>query len=261
MNVLALIAESNQSLNMAEIRKALNLPKSTASDILNSLVELGILNFNPDDGNSLTLGEAFFWLSAKFVNNNGLLSIARGCMQPLAEKIGLSVFLSVFRNGKMTFLEKTDADNALQPNYLSGSVSPLHASACGKAFLAIHDFPDIKSLVGCEPFERFTKNTLVSYGELLIDIEAARERKYSIENMERTDQIVGVAAPIRQADSSGIAAISVLGLCQHMPDDRMAVIGSEISMAALRISKRLGFVGNNVLASFDGAHDKHTLRL
>ena len=244
-DILQMVANSATPLSMADIRKELDLPKSSTSDLVNSLVELEVLGFNADDANSLEPGIRFFELASKFVNNNRLLPVARNNMAALVRDTGQSAFLTVFDGSRVMFLEKIDPPGRLQSHYSPGEIVPLHASASGKAVLATKDERTVRQLLGTEPLEKFSSKTITSFAPLFTDLEASRARKYTIENKERDDYLIAVGAPIRQYDGNVIAAVSSVNAGDSNAGDRVNEVGPLIYATAMRISRFLGYTSKD----------------
>lgn len=249
IDILQLLADAHGPLGMADVWKALDLPKSSASDLINSLIALEILEFNAEEANALEPGIRFFELAARFVGKNRLLPIARANMNSLVRDIGFPVFLSLFDGRKLMFLEKADTRKQLQAYYAPGELLSLHASAPGKAVLAACDEAGVGTLLGSEPPAAFTPNTLTTREALERELRETRERKYSVENRERSEYLVAVGAPIRQFEGKVVAALSAAIANEEQPETRVTGIGPLVYAAAFRISRYLGFSGADLFAA------------
>ncbi len=246
VQVLQTLAAAASPMSMADVRRELDLPKSTASEILNTLLELGILAYDTKDRVSLGPGKAFFELSSAFANKNSLLSVARMRLSRLVCDMGESAYLSAPSGGQMMILEKIDCPGKMRGGAYPGELSPMHASAAGKAVLALRSGEEIRDILGAEPFERCTDFTLTGYAALLADLEAARRRRYSLERLERNGHAFAVAAPVRQADNQVIATVSLVGVDSQATERRIAEMGKAVHDAALEISRMMGFAGGEL---------------
>lgn len=245
IDILQLLADSSEPIGMSDVWKQLDLPKSSTSDLINSLIELDILEFNTEDANALEAGIRFFELAARLANKNRLLPVARANMNALVKDIRFPVFLSLFDGLKLMFLEKAEAPGHLQ-SYAPGELLPMHASAAGKAVLAARDDADLDKVLGEAPFHAFSPNTITTRTALADDLRKTRERKYSVENREKDAYLVAVGAPIRQFEGKVAAAISVPILNEQQPESRVAEIGPLVYATAFRISRYLGFSGSDL---------------
>jgi DNA-binding IclR family transcriptional regulator len=88
---------------------------------------------------------------------------------------------------------------------------------------------------------RRTPYTITDPDEFLNELEAIRQRGYGIDNNERSMSIRCVAVPIRDGENKVIAALSVAGPSERMPNP---LLGSEVAQLALetaeQISRELG---------------------
>lgn len=244
--ILQALADAKEPLGMAALWKQLDLPKSSSSNIINSLIELEMLEFNEEDANALEPGARFFELSARFVSKNRLLPVARANMVQLARDTGQTVFLAMFDGRSLMFIEKVEAPGHLQSYYSPGELLPMHASASGKAVLATKDDGDVRELLGKEPFEKFNAKTVTGYKALFADLNKTRKRKYSVENKEKENYLAAVGAPVRQVDGNTVAAISLVNLNTQMTAGRIEETGPLIYATAFRISRYLGFSGSDL---------------
>ncbi len=72
---------------------------------------------------------------------------------------------------------------------------------------------------------------------------ATRERGYAQAIGEIEEGLHGVAAPVRGADGTVVAALSVSGPSYRIAPDRLREFGALAIAAAARISNRLGYYG------------------
>ena len=66
---------------------------------------------------------------------------------------------------------------------------------------------------------------------------------YAFDLEENEDRIRCVAAPVRDASGSIVAAISVSSAAQYMEDARLAELSGQVAAAAEAISQALGYSG------------------
>ncbi|MDR1827426.1 MAG: IclR family transcriptional regulator [Methylobacteriaceae bacterium] len=244
--ILQLVARSNRPLTMADVRKQLGLAKSSASNLINSLVELGVLELNEAEGNTIEAGLAFFELSAKFINKNSPLSLARRSVSNLADISGCLAFFMMYNGTNLVFVERAQPPGSTHIGFFPGESVPLHASAAGKAFCAAHKTEDIRRLLGNEPFERFTPHTIIDYPHLLADIEQTRARKFAMDQEEMSLQVASIAAPVKRIDGTVAGIISLIHTPLYLSRRRMDELGPSIHAAALRISRMAGYTGDDI---------------
>jgi DNA-binding IclR family transcriptional regulator len=123
-----------------------------------------------------------------------------------------------------------------------GRRTPLHCTAAGKVLLAFALPADQRRLLEL-PLTRETERTITDVTELGAQLEQARVRGYAQTQEELEDGLNAVAAPVRQADGSLAAALSVSGPAFRVRAIDLPRVGRITVDGATAISRRLGFAG------------------
>jgi IclR family transcriptional regulator, acetate operon repressor len=112
---------------------------------------------------------------------------------------------------------------------------PDHCGAAGKLFLAFG-----ASELPFGPLERRTAHTIIHAAQLDRELARVRDRGYASIVDELEMGLAAVAAPIREADGSVIAALSVAGPTARLGPPRSGVVGRLAIEQADSVSTRLG---------------------
>jgi DNA-binding IclR family transcriptional regulator len=139
----------------------------------------------------------------------------------------------VLVKSRVWYIDKIDSTLPLKVDHPIGSLSPLHCTALGKAFLAFG---------GARPDELtgYTGKTITSEVKLREEIEATRNRGFAIDDEEFAPGIRCVARPVFDESGQMIAAIGVSGPSVRVDDKRLAELG-ELVMS-VSASKQEGSV-------------------
>jgi IclR family acetate operon transcriptional repressor len=92
-------------------------------------------------------------------------------------------------------------------SYERGDVSPLHASATGKAILAFLEPKEQKQIIKDIGLESFTDTTITDPKRLETEFARIREAGFSESHGEAIEGTYGIAAPIFSASGRVIASI------------------------------------------------------
>jgi len=122
-----------------------------------------------------------------------------------------------------------------------GTRQPLHASASTKAILAFSPEAERDALLARHRFEALTRRTLASRGAFEAELARVRSRGYAVDRGEALEGVHCVAAPVRDRRGGAVAAVTVTGPAQRMPEKDFPAIGARVRDCARRISARLGF--------------------
>jgi IclR family acetate operon transcriptional repressor len=89
-------------------------------------------------------------------------------------------------------------------------------------------------------FEKYTENTILSMSDLVRELESTRTRGYGMDNEEREEGVICIAAPLYDAYAEPIAAISISGPSVRI-SRRMDEIAERIKRVADEFSAEMGY--------------------
>ena len=179
------------------------LPKSTLSRLLSSLERNGLIERGPDG--SVMPGPRITDYALSLRPEDDLVRLAQPHLDRLAELTGETVNLAIPLGGEVRQIAQVDS------TYLLGAVNwldrpvPFHCSALGRVFLA-YGAP-----LPAGRLARFTDRTITSRATLDRALDQVRADGYAVVDSELEPGLVAIAAPIRSADASVVAAVSVSG--------------------------------------------------
>lgn len=233
------LADSD-SISLAQLSALTALHKSTTHRFLATLVQHGWVVANPQvEGYSL--GPAFLSLCERAMSRFDLRSYAHEHLTRLRDITGESANLGVLRKGEVVCIDSVTSREPLRINFEVDSVSPLHATGLGKAMAAWLPNEELESLLARMGMKRFTPTTLTSPERLRAQLCHVRQVGYAVDDMELTDQVRCVAAPIFSSRGQAVAAISISGPSFRVTLDRLDDLAKLVIQAAGEISARLGY--------------------
>jgi DNA-binding IclR family transcriptional regulator len=246
VDILGFVAQREKPCTMAEISAELRIPKSSAFEILYTLVEKEFLAIDNPDLKTFRLGLKLFEVGAAFLSKTNLHREARCFLEKMAACSGETVFLAVEDTGDVVYLDKIEGHASVRTFAVLGSRNSLYRTGLGKALLAAYPESRVRQLVGDGTLETRTPYSIPDYKNLLAELKATRERGYAIDNRENEMDVFCVAAPIFDQGGNPIAAISIASLFSKADQARQRELGTLVTETALAISSRLGFVGTRL---------------
>ncbi len=242
LKIIELIAEK-KSLTLPEITQALNLPKSSAYEILSTLCKEEFIC--RDKNNEYSLGIRLIELGNKAQLNLEIRRIATPILRQLNEELDETVHLTVLDNDEILYVECFESTKRLRTYSVIGIRAPLHCTAVGKAILAMQEEDEIKRIIKTRGLPKFTKNTITDEKKLLAELKETKKRGYSIDNMEHEEGVRCVGAPIFDMTGKVYASISISGPSQRINTETIPSIGKLVMEKANKISKLLGYKGEH----------------
>jgi DNA-binding IclR family transcriptional regulator len=221
-------------LTLSEISRASGLPLSTTHRLVAELTRWGALRRG---SNGLYhIGLRLWQLGSLSPGTLRLREQAMPFMEDLHGVTQHNVQLAVLDGTEAVSIERLSARGAVNMVTRTASMLPLHASGAGLMLLA-HADADVQEKVLAGPLRRYTERTVTAPARLREVLADARRDGYviSVQQIEMISQ--SLAAPVRGADNSVIAALSVVVPVEGV--DLRALVPA-VRASALGISRTLG---------------------
>ena len=206
--VLDLFSQQQPEWGVTEVAHILDIPKSTTSEIMTSLVTQGLLSHT--SSGRYRLGWRLFELSQVLLDDTAFCVEARIAMQELVERWGETTHLAVLDGVQVLYVEKLQGTPAVQI-LLSrvGARLPAHCSSVGKVLLAHQEWQKVADQLEAQIATPFTPNTIVSLEILSSELAKIYQQGYACDREEVVVGLCCVAAPIHEPYGKVIAAISI----------------------------------------------------
>lgn len=240
LEVLELLARASEPLTLRQIVAELGYPKSSAFNLLQTLVSRGYAV--REEPERYRLNDACRsgpgWTSGKDAQ---LIAIAQPILQRLRDETGESVFLGVPAPGRRakTIAKSVSRQAIRYDSELSGSF-PSYCSAVGRIFLAQLEPKMVDDYMASERLVRHTERTVVDRVEIRRILAEVRERGYAISDQEVEIGGSGIAAPLHDAGGAVIAALNIAVVSARFEFNRGDVL-SALLAGAREFDQRNGY--------------------
>ncbi len=216
IEILDVISRSDDMPQLAEICRAVNLPKATVYRILGTLEHAGFVSKEPG-AKRYQCGQRLHNISIRVLQNSPARAARRAILEELVEEIGETCNLTVPDVHTVTYLERVEASWPLRTTLSVGSKVPMYASASGKLFLSFMPRRNCERFIRSTPLVPYTSSTLTDPSRLLNELETIRARDFAIDEGEYLNDICCVAVPVRNHDGEVVASIAAHGCSARMP--------------------------------------------
>lgn len=240
IKILNLFSLDKTRLSLKEVSNQLNLPKSTAHNLLNTLLSEGFIEKTDDD--LYSLGKKPLVLTQTIRVNVEIRDPAAPLLRELADQTRESVYLTVRNGNYALYIYAIESPKRLLARTAVGDQVPLYCTSVGKAMLAFSPAKELQTYVVKQKLQAFTKNTIVDKPTLLLELEKTRLRGFSIDNAEHEDNTYCIGSPIMNQKGEVIAACSISGQDLAIVTGKMDDLAREVTFYAQEISRRMGFV-------------------
>ncbi|HTS95039.1 MAG TPA: IclR family transcriptional regulator [Streptosporangiaceae bacterium] len=234
--VLQLIARRGEA-RLAELARELGTSRTTMFRVLETLQARGFAEHVPAS-HTYRLGPGARSL-ATLATRSAITRLAEPAMAGLRNATGETVNLIGVQGARLVYEAVLEGGYALRSLPSLGMTVAAHCSALGKAVLA--DAPPAlrEVLLGPEPYQRFTKNTITARRDLDAELETTRQRRYAIDEEEIETGLTCVAAAISGTDGRPTGAISISGLTDRMHRLDLAELGTRLHACCADIGAAL----------------------
>ena len=213
----------------------LDLSRSAAYRIVATLRERGYVTGETE----LRLGPVLMRLGLQALDGLDIFAVGPEHLRDLVDETEETAFIAVFDDDQMCYVMQEEGPQVVRVLSKLGSRAPLHASGLGKAYLSALSTAEVGSIVERISLTGYTSTTLTTAAQLHAELERIREQGWALDDAEREPGVRCVAAPIRGAAGTPVAAISVAG-----PRDRIVAaqpaIAAAVRRTAANISVALG---------------------
>lgn len=241
MAILELLSKHPEGLGMVEIARAMEMPNNSVFRIATTLTELGYLQ-RDESSKRFSLTRKLLALGCQSVAEHSLVEESIEHMRQLRDKVKETVLLATVLNTQVIVIEQVTGIFPFRFVVDIGKQAPLHASAPGKAILAFLPENELDDLIKIMPFERYNDQTITSRQDFRQELTKIRQRGYAFDLAEEMHGVRCTAAPIFNHVGYPVAAITVTGPADRLPDDVLEHAGQMVKEHSMEISRQMGFV-------------------
>lgn len=222
---------------LSDISRNSGLPIATCYRIVQRLVEWGALE--RDSENRYRIGLRLWEVATRAPRSVGLQRIAKPYLLDLYETTGFAVHLAIREGTELVSIERFQNPRRVMRRPVVGGRYQMHITAIGQVLLAYAP-RDVQEQVLSGELTAFTPNTYTDRAVLervLVDI---RRTGYAVSDRQVDMVNTAVAAPIRAADGSVIASLS---LAFEHEEAQVAGMVHLVRLTAASISRALNAAG------------------
>lgn len=237
--ILDLITDSAQPLTAAQIAKALNLPRSSTHNILQSLLTKHVIY--KDSDSRFHLGSYLLYWAGRYEQQQGVIQLFKDLIVHYPILLQHTVTLSKLDLGEVVFLACHEAPAPLGFTFRAGVRVPAVFSATGKAMLSTLSMDSIKSIYASGFPTPLTKNSVNNFADLFTELKTIGGSRISLDDGQLREGMYCLGTHIRNASGNAVAAMAVSFLEVEYESKRAEVSAALIELAE-QIEHRLGFI-------------------
>ena len=241
VEILKLVSKNPEGITLDDICEQLSLPKTSAYDIITTLVEMGMANVQKGQKQTYTIGLTAYRIGINYTNNLDFLGVIEPELKAFSRVVGKTVFFGVRSDHEVVYICKFEPENPIITTATVGTKNPMYCTSLGKAILAYTDEGTRQQVTSRITFRRKTDNTIMTLEALERELDRVKSQGYALDAREMEDHMECAGAPVFGPDNSVMGAISVSSL--YKPGEDYEALGRLVSKKAEEVSRLLGFLG------------------
>ncbi|MGB3553872.1 MAG: IclR family transcriptional regulator [Jannaschia sp.] len=231
LDVLDRVAGFGRPVRFSDLLAEAPFPKATLYRLLQTLVNQGMLYFDPEGG-TYAPGMRLVRMAHAAWAQSSLAPIARTHLDRLARKVGATVHLAQLDGAHVLYVDKRSPDRAVPMFSEAGKVGPAYCTGVGKAMLAALPEAELDAVLSQQSWHRFTPATLTSPDAMRAELAAIRAAGHAFDREEHEAGIRCVAMAVLSPSGRLQGAVSVTTktgaggeseIQRHLPHLREAV--------------------------------------
>ena len=239
LDLFELLGSWGDALSHTQIAAALQIPKSSLSQLLPNMVERGYIEYVPTS-RGYKLGPKLAALANDVSQTRNLDKIILPILQDVTNRTGESSALNVLRGDESEVAVSVSSAQRLVSHMRVGDLAPLYATSGGKVILSYLPESMAEDYLSRVKFEAVTENTISSVAQLREQMEKVRSEGVAYSLEEFTPGIVGMAVPILSSTTRPLGAINVAMPAVRYNETTRAAILEQLMTGARTASQRLG---------------------
>lgn len=235
LDILEAIKSRESGYRLADLARAVEMPKATVYRILTTLEGRGYLDRDTDG--SYRMARKLFDLQRSVSIEQVLQRVAQPAMDKLVDSCKETVNLGILDAGEVVVINTVESPQAVRMSSKIGNRRHLHSTALGKVFLAGLPEKEFLRLVRLKGLPRLTPETITRRADIVAEIERVRRQGWAIDNQENEIEGRCIGAPIFGPEHRVIGALSISGPVFRMSLERAESLVLELKARCAEISE------------------------
>lgn len=239
INILKRLAERPYEMTVLELSKELQINRSTVHRIITTLKEEFLVLQNPYN-KKYYLGPTAYHIGASYVSSINNYDQVRNILNEIALEINQSVGFVKLEGERIINIYEIESYQPVRIGYRQGKYYPIHCGAYGKCTMAFFEPKErLKEIVYSTELVKNTPNTITNPEKLLKEYEKIRNDGYAISDEENLIGLIGIGAPIFNANGKIIGTIASALIKSNSSKEDIEKVKLAMINGAKRISKFL----------------------
>jgi IclR family pca regulon transcriptional regulator len=204
--VIRSFSADRPEMTLSEVARETGLTRAAARRFLLTLADIGYVR---TDGRQFSLTPRVLELGYAYLSGAGLPEVAAPHLHWLVEQVEESASASVLDGDDVVYVARVPTRRIMSVGISIGTRFPAVLTSMGRVLLAAAPADVRDGILGRATWEARTPFTVTDPAALRTELAAVRRRGWALVDQELEAGLRSVAAPVRRADGTVVAAINV----------------------------------------------------
>lgn len=237
--MLEYIADKPEGASLTDIVKEMNIPSSSALDIIQTLYTLDCIYCKDESVKNYVIGPKLYALGSQYTKNSILLEMAKPYIAEVAERYNHVVVIAKRVGTHLVYIYRSPQGETIINLPEVGSYQELHTTALGKVLLGYSRKRD--ELFTTMELEPKSTASITDKTLLLQQLETITQRQVAFSNKEFHPHVQDVAVPLFNFENRLVGSMGIFFLSIEEISDQVV---RALQESAKAISAKLGFKGD-----------------
>ncbi|WP_169079228.1 IclR family transcriptional regulator domain-containing protein [Microcella alkalica] len=223
-------------LTLSEVAARAEVPRAAARRFLATLVTLGYVRASE---RRFALTPRVLELGYSYLSSLSLPAVAQPHLERLSHAVDESSSLAVLDGLDVVYVARVPTRRIMSVSIQLGTRFPAWATSLGRVLLAALPVDEADAVLAASRPHPFTPTTLVDRTVLLAELERVRRGGFALVDGELEEGLRSIAAPVRDASGSVVAAVNVSTARRGDPESELARVLPALQRATASIEADL----------------------
>ncbi len=239
--VIRAFGAEHPELTLSEVARITGLTRAAVRRFLHTLVDLGYLR---TDGRRFSLRPKVLELGYAYLSSLTLPEVAMPHLEQLVQRVRESSSVSVLDGDEVVYVARVPTKRIMQIAISVGTRFPAYATSMGRVLLAGQPDEWLDGYLASAGLHAITRHTVADAARLRVELGRVRRQGWALVDQELEEGLRSVAAPIRDASGTVVAAVNVSAhVSRGTPEQVLAEFLDPLLAAAKLIEEDLRISG------------------
>jgi IclR family pca regulon transcriptional regulator len=206
LSVIRAFDADHPKLSLSEVASATGMSRAAARRFLHTLQHLGYVR---SVSGRFELRPKILELGYAYLSSQTLPEVALPHLEELVEQVHESSSVSELDGDDVVYVARVPTKRIMAVTISVGTRFPAYATSMGRVLLAAQPDSWLDGYLDSVSLRHLTGHTITTVSGLRAELHAIRDRGWALVDQELEEGVRSLAAPIRDADGTVVAALNV----------------------------------------------------